>query len=103
MQLQQHLFQHSGILQAHETAKGALLKAKEAHQAAQAALQLPCFLQQPYWCDGAGTTASALGAWQKAGLPFRAIVHLQAPAEDGAQPQDAPALIAGASRNDPGA
>lgn len=82
------------LLQAHETAQGALLQAREAHGAAKAALQQPCFLQQAYWCDGAGATVTALEAWQRAGLPFRAVVHLKAP-EEGAQPQDPPALIAG--------
>lgn len=82
------------MLQVHEAALAALDRAKHAHQAAQAALQQPCFLQQPYWCDGAGTTATALEAWVKAGLPLRAVVHIKA-SQEGQQTKDAPLLIAG--------
>ena len=84
------------LVQAHETAKSALDQAKQQHQAAQLALQQPFFFQQPYWCDGAGTTASALEGWQKAGLPLRAVVYLRAPtSEAGTQVQDTPPLITG--------
>ena len=83
-------------MQVHESATAALHKAKEAQRASQAALQQPCVLQQPYWCDGAGGTASALEAWVQAGLPLRAVVHLKAP-KQGEQITDAPPLIAGRS------
>ena len=73
----------------------ALLKARQAHQAAHASLQQPCLLQQPYWCDGAGADAAALAAWQQAGLALRAVVHLKASAE-GAGADAVPTLIAGA-------
>ena len=83
-----------GDLQNHETALAALEKAKKAHKAAQAALRQPCFLQQPYWCDGLGASASALDAWVEAGLPLKAVVHLKAP-QEGEQAKDTPPLIAG--------
>lgn len=83
-----------GHLQNHETALAALEKAKEAHKAAQAALRQPCFLQQPYWCDGLGDSASALNAWVEAGLPLKAVVHLKPP-QEGEQAKDTPPLIAG--------
>lgn len=83
-------------LQAHDAAKVALLKAKQAHQAAHASMQQPCLLQQPYWCEGAGTDLAALAAWHQAGLPLRAVVYLRAPAE-GAEPAAVPPLIAGAA------
>ena len=72
----------------------ALGKALEAHEAAQASLKQPFFLQQPYWCDGLGASASALDAWVEAGLPLRAVVHLKAPKE-GEQTQDTLPLVAG--------
>lgn len=59
-------------------------------------MRQPCFLQQPYWCDGLGASASALDAWVEAGLPLRAVVHLKAPKE-GEQAKDTPSLIAGAA------
>ena len=71
-----------------------LLKAKQAHQAAQVTLQQPCLVQQPYWCEGETWDATALAAWQQAGLPLRAVVYLTAPA-DGAEPEPLPALVAG--------
>ena len=82
------------VLQAHDTAKAALDQAKQLQQAAQASLQQPCFLQQPYWCDGATMTAKDLEDWQKAGLPFRAVVLLKAPQES-TPAQDTPPLLAG--------
>ena len=82
------------MVQVHQTAMTALEKAKQAHQAALAALQQPCFLQQLYWCDGAGATAAALEAWVKAGLPLVAVVHIKA-AKEGHQTEGAPLLIAG--------
>ncbi len=81
-------------LQAHDTAKAALDQAKQLQQAAQASLRQPCFLQQPYWCDGASITAKDLEDWQKAGLPFRAVVLLKAPQES-TPAQDTPPLLAG--------
>lgn len=72
----------------------ALKTAREAHEAAQAALQQPVFLQQHYWCDGLGASASALEAWIEAGLPLRAVVHVKAPKE-GEQAKDPTPLIAG--------
>ena len=87
------------ILQAHETSKAALDKAKEAHQAAEEAVRRPCSLHQPYWCEGVGDSVSALEAWLKAGLPFRAVVHLKAP-EEGTQPKGPPPLIAGKAMAD---
>ena len=82
------------MLQAHDAAKVALLKARQAHQAAHASLQQPCVLQQPYWCDGAGADAAALVAWQQAGLALRAVVHLKVSGE-GADQEAVPTLIAG--------
>lgn len=81
-------------MQGHEAAKATLAKAREAHQAAQVASQQPCFLQQPYWCDGIGASASAHEAWVQAGLPLMAVVHLKA-AQDSEQTRATPALIAG--------
>ncbi|DBA96914.1 hypothetical protein WJX82_005465 [Trebouxia sp. C0006] len=78
---------------AHDTAKAALDQAKQLQQAAQASLRQPCFLQQPYWCDGASITAKDLEDWQKAGLPFRAVVLLKAPQES-TPAQDTPPLLA---------
>lgn len=72
----------------------ALKTAREAHEAAQAALQQPFFIQQHYWCDGLGASASALEAWVKAGLPLRAVVHVKAHKE-GEQAKDSTPLIAG--------
>lgn len=81
-------------MQGHQTAKAVLEKARDAHQAAQVAVQQPYFLQQPYWCDGVGASASAHEAWIQTGLPMRAVVHLKAPKE-GEQTKAAPPLIAG--------
>ena len=81
-------------MQSHETAKAALEKAKEVHQAAEVALQQPVFVQQPYWCDGIGASASAHEAWIQAGLPLRAVVYLKAPKE-GEETRATQALIAG--------
>lgn len=74
----------------------ALKTAREAHEAAQAALEQPVFLRQHYWCDGLGSSASALGDWVEAGLPLRAVVHVKAPKE-GELAKDSPPLIAGAA------
>ena len=72
----------------------ALKTAREAHEAAQAALQQPFFIQQHYWCDGLGASASALEVWVEAGLPLQAVVHVKAPKE-GEQAKHTPPLIAG--------
>ena len=79
----------------------ATLKAKKAHEAAQGDLQKPCILQQPYWCDGAGSSTDAQEAWLRAGLPLRAVVHLKAPLED-AQTTESPALLKGTFVGDAG-
>ena len=83
-------------LQAYKVAHEATLKAKKAHEAAQGDLQKSCILQQPYWCDGAGSSTAALEAWLSAGLPLRAVVHLKAPLED-AHTTEGPALLRGTS------
>lgn len=72
----------------------ALKTTREAYEAAQATLKQPFFLQQHYWCDGLGASASALEAWAEAGLPLRAVVHVKAPKE-GEQAKDTTPLIAG--------
>ncbi|DBB00331.1 TPA: Sperm-associated antigen 17 [Trebouxia sp. C0004] len=78
---------------AHDTAKAALDQAKHLQQAAQASSQQPCFRQQPYWCDGASMTAKDLEDWQKAGLPFRAVVLLKA-SQESTPAQHTPPLLA---------
>ncbi|KAL0038853.1 hypothetical protein WJX79_010718 [Trebouxia sp. C0005] len=83
----------NAAVKAHDTAKAALDQAKQLQKAAQASLLQPCFLQQPYWCDGASMMAKDLEDWQKAGLPFRAVVLLKAP-QDSTPAQDTPPLLA---------
>lgn len=82
------------LMQAHDAAKVALLKARQACQAARTSLQQPCLLQQPYWCEGAGADAAALTAWQQAGLALRAVVYLKA-AADGTEQEAVPPLVSG--------
>ena len=84
-------------MQAHDAAKVALLKARQACQAARTSLQQPCLLHQPYWCEGAGTDAAALTAWQQAGLALRAVVYLKA-AADGTEQESVPPLVSGIDR-----
>ena len=82
------------VLQMYQAATAASQSAREALQAAKAELQQPCFLQQHYWCDGAGASAAALQAWAESGLPFRAVMFLKSPA-GGEQTKEALPLVTG--------